>query len=77
MAKARTRATRTTTTTTARTARTKSKRPAGATEVEIVEEEEGGNIDTGIVAITTVLLVAAILMMDKVAAMYGKGILMG
>ncbi|HED65620.1 MAG TPA: hypothetical protein ENJ09_08695 [Planctomycetes bacterium] len=71
MAKTRTRGTRAGSA--ARTPRAKSRKPATTTEVEVVEEEGGGNIDTGIVAITTIVLIAAILLVDHLRGMYGEG----
>lgn len=69
MAKTRTRGSRASS---ARTPRAKSRKPAATTEVEVVEEE-GGNIDTGIIAITTVALLAAILLVDHLRGMFGEG----
>ena len=70
MAKTRTRGSRASS---ARTPRAQSRKPAATTEVEVVEEEGGGNIDTGIIAITTVALLAAILLVDHLRGMFGDG----
>ncbi len=53
---------------------TKSRKPAATAEVEVVEEEDGGNIDTGIVMFTTLMLVAAFLMVDKLRGLYDEGL---
>jgi len=73
MAKTRTRNTAAPAAAPARTARAKSKKPAG-TELEVLEEEGGGNIDTGIVIMTTVLLVTAFFLFDQMRGMYGEGL---
>jgi hypothetical protein len=65
--------------------RTQASRPARASkskaaprkaQVEVVEEAGGGGIDAGIAIITTLLLVAAFLFMDKnLGEHYGAGAL--
>jgi hypothetical protein len=53
----------------------KSKKPAAVAEVEVVEESAGLTIDDGIPMITTLLLVAAILVTDYVLGThYGEGL---
>ena len=47
--------------------------PARAAEVEVVEEEAGEGIDTGILVITFVALFAALLFVDKLLGNYGQG----
>ena len=74
MAKARTRTTRGGAAG-GRSTRAKSKKPAAA-EVEIVEEEGGANIDTLICGITTVCMIVAILLIDKIQGMYDNGLFM-
>lgn len=53
---------------------TSSRRAAPAAEVEVVEEAEDGNIDSAIVMLTSVLLLAAILCVDALLGMYDKGL---
>lgn len=49
---------------------------AATTDVEVIEEAEDGNIDSAIVMLTSVCLLAALLCTDKLLAMYGKGMFM-
>lgn len=57
--------------------KSKKKAPVAA-EVEVVEEEGGMGIDDGIAITTTVILLAAILMVDYLMASYfGTGTLFG
>ena len=59
----------------ARQPKAKSKKPAApAAEVEVVEEAKGETVDGGIVIITSVVLLAAILFVDKLLARYGEGV---
>ena len=46
--------------------------PAAA-EIEVVEEEAGEGVETGILVITSLMLVAAILFIDKLLGMSGDG----
>jgi hypothetical protein len=55
-----------------RTPKAKSKKAAPTTEVEVVEEAAGEGIDTGIVVMTTLTLVAAILFLDKLLGSFGE-----
>ena len=55
-----------------RTAKATSRKPA-ATEVEVVEEADDGNMDSGMAIMTTLVLVAAFLMVDKLRGMYDEG----
>lgn len=48
-------------------------RAARAVEAEVVEETRGGG-ETGMVILTTVLLVAAILFLDALRGSYGEGV---
>jgi hypothetical protein len=72
----------TTTTTTRTTARSESKKPAGkaprtnVATVEIVEEEKGLGIDDGIIIVTTIVLLAAFVLLDfHRGKYYGEGML--
>ena len=57
----------------ARQPRAKSRKAAPAAEVEVLEEEDGTGIDTGIVIATSVLLVAAILCVDSLRGIFDAG----
>ncbi len=57
----------------ARTPKTKSKKPAATAEVEVIEEAAGEGIDTGIVVMTSLILVAAFLFVDKLRGMFDEG----
>jgi hypothetical protein len=47
-----------------------------AAEVEVVEEEGGSDVDSGIGIVTTIVLLAAFLMIDAMRGMYGEGLFM-
>lgn len=47
---------------------------AAISDVEVIEEAEDGNIDSAVVMLTTVCLVAAVLCMDKLLSMYDAGV---
>lgn len=55
--------------------RTQSKKKAAApaAEVEIVEEEKGLGLDDGMIVIASIILLVAILMVDKAQAAYDAG----
>jgi hypothetical protein len=57
----------------ARAAKTKSKKPA-ASGVEVLEEAPGMGPDAGIVIMTTVVLVAALLFVDALLGKFGSGV---
>jgi hypothetical protein len=50
----------------------KSRRPSTA-EVEVVEEAPGMGLDAGIGIVTSIVLVVAIVMVDKLMSQFGKG----
>lgn len=54
------------------TSRRQSK-PAAATEVEVVEEEAGEGIDTGILVVTFLMLFGAVLFVDALLGRFDKG----
>ncbi len=56
-----------------RTPKAKSKKPAPAAEVEVVEEAGGEGIDTGIVVITSIILVVAFVFVDQLRGVFGEG----
>ena len=58
----------------ARTPKATSKKPAATTEVEVIEEAAGEGIDTGIVVMTSVILVTAILFVDKLRGIFDTGV---
>ena len=49
------------------------KKPAPTTEMEVVEEAAGEGIDTGVAVMTTLLLLAGILFLDKLRGMFDTG----
>ena len=53
---------------------TRSKKPAVAAEVEVVEESGGSGIDAGIAIMTFILLLVAILFVDAHLARYDAGL---
>lgn len=65
--------------------RTQTKRPARSSsskatprkaQVEVVEESNGGGLDAGVAIITTILLIAAFILLDKeLGTHYGEGAL--
>ena len=58
-----------------RSPKARSKKPA-VTEVEVVDDDDGGDIDSGIAIATSIILLVAFLMMDKMRGMYGEGLFM-
>lgn len=57
-----------------RSTRSKAKKSAASSAgVEVVEEKAGEGIDTGILVMTSVLLLAAILVADYARGQYGDG----
>jgi len=56
-----------------RAAHTKSRKPASA-EVEVLEEEGQGDIETGIIITTTIVLLVAFLMVDHLRGAFGGGL---
>lgn len=55
-------------------ARSKKKAPVAAAEVEVVEEGKGLGIDEGVILVTTILFLAAILFTDYILGGYGEGL---
>ena len=58
-----------------RPTKARSKKPASA-DVEVVEEEDDGDIESGIAIVTTIVLIVAFFMIDKMRGMYGEGLFM-
>ncbi len=55
-------------------AKAKSKKPATAVGVEVVEDTPGMGFEAGVAIATSVILVAAILFLDKLLGQFGKGL---
>jgi len=52
----------------------KSRKPSASASVEVVEEAPGLGIDAGIAVMTTVVLVAALVLIDMMQGVNGDGI---
>ena len=61
--------------TASRSPKARSKKTASA-EVEIVDDEDEGDIESGIAIVTTIVLLVAFFMIDKLRGMYGESLFM-